>query len=136
VPPFCDHGLDYAEGDIIWIHDIQKDSLFIGNKLALSDNGDVYCAPQGGTVTWKPARIIALNRKDGSVKWESETMDNIGIGHKIVVSDDGTVYAIGLKTLYGFDPDNSSTCFKWEAPNTLPYKETMFMSVEELVRFP
>ena len=113
----------YQTGDTLWIHETPvKDSMFIGNSLAIGKDGSIYYSAAGGTVTWKAAQLFALNEEDGTAKWKTETMDNIGLNSQIVVGDDGTVYAIGSKKLYAFDQDDGSTKWIWEVPETLPYE--------------
>ena len=112
---------EYEVGDTLWIHEIPgKDSLRIDNSLALGKDGSLYYAVGGGTWSWQPTKVIALNKENGTIKWESEKMDNIGLNSEIVVGDDGTVYAIGRMKLYAFNPDNGSTKWIWEVPETLP----------------
>ena len=97
--------------------------MYIGSSLALRTDGSVYYAAGGGTSTWKAIQVFAMNNDDGSLKWISEKLDNIGLNSRIVVCDDGIIYAIGGVIVYGFDQHDGSTVLKWELPTTLPYKD-------------
>lgn len=96
--------------------------MYIAGSLAIGTDGSIYYAAGGGTST-QTGSDFAVNSADGTLKWRSEKMDNIGINSQIVVGDDGIVYAIGNVIVYGFDPDNGSTVLKWELPDKLPYKD-------------
>lgn len=111
---------NYEVGDTLWIHELPgKDSLFINSSLAIGKDGSIYYGASGGTVWWNRARIFALNKDDGSVKWVSDNMDHNALGSQIVVGDDGTIYAIGYYTLYAIDPVNGAFKWKWEVPVTV-----------------
>ena len=87
---------EYQTGDTIWIHESPvKDSMYINSSLAIGSDGSIYYAASGGTLTWHPVQLFALNRDDGSLKWITEKMDANGLSSQIVVGDDGTIYAIG-----------------------------------------
>jgi hypothetical protein len=112
----------YDPGDTIWIHTMPgSDSLFIDNSLAIGTDGSIYYAASGGTVYWTPSRIMAINKDDGSLKWQSGILDHVAISSKIVVGDDGTIYVIGFYTLYAIDPNNGAFKWKWKVPETIPY---------------
>ncbi len=113
----------YEVGDTIWIHELPgKDSLFINSSLAIAKDGSIYYGASGGTVWGTLARIFALDKDDGSVKWVSERMDANALGSRIVVGDDGTIYAIGYYTLYAIDPGSGAFKWKWEVPKTVTHQ--------------
>ena len=72
--------------------------------LQLEKMVQIYFGASGGTVFWKAARIYALNKENGKIKWKSEALDHIALGSQIVVGDDGTLYVIGYYNLYAIDP--------------------------------
>ncbi len=111
-------------GDTLWIHDLAgADSMFIDNSLAIGADGSIYYAKGGGTVYWTATRIVALNKENGSVKWESPPLDHIGLSSQIVVGDDGTVFAIGYYTLYAIDANTGQFRWTWKVPETVPNPE-------------
>ena len=120
----------YETGDTLWIHNVPgSDSLLIlipGNKnisFALGKDGDVYYGVAGGTLYWTPARIIAVNKEDGSTKWISQRFESPHLNSEIVIGDDGTVYVICNTILYALNPDNGTTKWKWEVPVTVPHPD-------------
>lgn len=116
-PPKDEHEV----GDTLWIHDIiGGDSLFIDQSMAIGKDGSIYYAKSGGTAYWTPSRIVALNKDNGSLKWESPTLDNIAISSQIVVGDDGTIYVIGFYNLYAIDAGTGQFKWTWTVPQTLP----------------
>jgi outer membrane protein assembly factor BamB len=111
----------YETGDTLWIHETPvKDSMWIDQSLAIGQNGDIYYAAAGFTISWHPARIFALDPDDGTLKWQSGPIDRNGLGSQIVVGDDGTIFVIGNYKLYALNPDDGSFKWTWEVPQTLP----------------
>lgn len=110
-------------GDTIWIHDLPGgDSISINSSLALGTDGSIYYGASNPGYAWIAARIFAVNKKDGSLKWTSESLDHIGSG-RIVVGDDGTIYVIGYYTLYAIDQATGAFKWTWEVPVNLPRPE-------------
>lgn len=111
-----DPGPTEEAGTILWTWETDGD-VGIVSQPALGDDGTVYVAAGGGTVTWVPTRVFAIN-PDSSEKWVSEDLDHAGASSNIVVGSDGTVYVIGFLTLYAINPDNGQFKWTWEAPDS------------------
>ncbi len=76
---------------------------------AIGPDGTIYVASGGGTGTWVPAKLHAIN-PDSTFKWATADLDHVGSTNP-VVGEDGTIYIIGYYTVYAINPADGS--FKW-----------------------
>ncbi|NOX17215.1 MAG: PQQ-like beta-propeller repeat protein [Chlorobi bacterium] len=113
---------DVIVGDTLWVYELQ-DLHLSANPLAIGPDGTIYTSAGGhgwnGT-DWRPERILALNKSDGTLKWQSEELEWSQINSNIVVGDDGTVFVNSGHKLYSIDPSTGNFNWVWEVPQTLP----------------
>lgn len=116
---------DVTVSDTLWIHESPvKDSMYLKSTLAIGINGDIYYVAAGASFRWVPARVFAINKADGTLRWMSGELDHsTGVSSQIVVGDDGTVYVIGYYTLYAIDPGSGAFKWTWQVPDELPHPD-------------
>jgi len=97
-------------GELLWTFNIGVEGKHSSGDPAIAADGTIYITSAGDLVSWKPAKICAIN-PDGTLKWKSGEIDHVGTG-KICVGSDGTIYVVGYTTLYAINPADGS--FKWQ----------------------
>ncbi len=113
-------------GDTLWIHTVPKGdkTLWIAEiPLAVGTDGTIYYSASGGMANWEPSRIYAVNKNDGTLKWQTEPLELWHVNSNIVVADDGTVYILSYTKLYSIDPASGIFNWVWEVPQTLPHPD-------------
>ncbi|NOX18124.1 MAG: PQQ-like beta-propeller repeat protein [Chlorobi bacterium] len=109
-------------GDTLWSYQLE-DLHFIETPLAIAPDGTIYFAAGGGGwngTDWRAQKIFALNKTDGTVKWQSGELETWHLNSFIVVGDDGTVYVNSGHKLYSINPSNGNFNWVWEVPQSLP----------------
>ncbi len=109
-------------GDTLWVYELQ-DLHFSESPLAIGTDGTIFASAGGHGLNgtdYRPERIFAFNKTDGTLKWQSEELEWSQINSYIVVGDDGTVYVNSGHKLYSINPSNGSFNWVWEVPQTLP----------------
>ena len=110
-------------GDTLWTHQLpeQDPAHYIGKALAIGTDGTLYYEASGGQANWDPVQIYAVNKSDGSLKWESEPLMSWHInGFDLMVGDNGNIYVTSEYKLYSINPADGSFNWVWEVPQTLP----------------
>ena len=108
-------------GDTLWVYELQ-DLNFAESPLAIGPDGTIFAAAGGNGLNgdYRPYKILAFNKTDGTLKWQSEELEWVQINSYIVVGDDGTVYVNSGHKLYSINPSNGNFNWVWEVPQTLP----------------
>ncbi len=111
-------------GDTLWIHEkplVENTTWIRDAHMAIGNDGTIYYAADGGNNTFEPARVYAINKDDGSLKWKTDQLANSHPG-KIVVADDGTIFILSDHNLYSIDPNSGSINWEWEVPETIIFE--------------
>jgi len=112
-------------GDTLWIHEkpVLENTTWIRDMpLAIGNDGIIYYIADGANNTFEPARVYAINKDDGSLKWKTDQMESSHPGSNVVVADNGTVFILSGHRLYSIDPNSGSFNWEWEVPETIIFE--------------
>jgi len=117
-----DDDITVSTGDTLWIHQIpqgEKEHWIDAKPLAIGYDGTIYYSAGGGSSNWDPESIYAVNKSDGSLKWQTQALATWHINSNVIVGDDGTVYVASYTKLYSINPADGSFNWVWEVPETI-----------------
>ncbi len=109
-------------GDTLWVHNIPQSEKehFIDNKpLAVGKDGTIYYSAGGGVSNYDYEKVYAVNGTDGSLKWQSDTLETWYTNSNLIIGDDGNIYVASYTKLYCINPENGNFNWIWEVPQTL-----------------